>query len=62
MNHTRSEGSHATVTELETAIANWITHRNQNPKPFNWTPCAKSNLAKQRRAKIAFAKAKLERE
>ena len=43
------------VAELESAIAEWINHRNQNPKPFKWTATAKSILAKHRRAKKALA-------
>ena len=39
------------VTELKTAIDEWIEHRNQNPKPFKWTASAKSILAKHRRPK-----------
>jgi hypothetical protein len=46
------------VTELKTAIDDWIEHRNQNPKPFKWTASAKSILAKHRRAKKALAIAK----
>ena len=47
------------VTELKTAIDDWIEHRNQNPKPFKWTASAKSILAKHRRAKKALAIAKV---
>ena len=43
------------VEELKTAMANWIEHRNQNPKPFKWTVGAKSILANHRRAKKALA-------
>jgi transposase len=52
-------GTFNNVDELKSAIADWITHRNQNPKPFKWTASAKSILAKHRRAKkaLAFAKA-----
>jgi len=48
-------GTFNDVTELKTAIAQWIEHRNQNPKPFKWTASAKSILAKHRRAKKALA-------
>jgi transposase len=48
-------GTFNDVTELQTAIDEWIEHRNQNPKPFNWTASAKSILAKHRRAKKALA-------
>ena len=51
-------GTFNDVTELKTAIAEWIEHRNQNPKPFKWTASAKSILAKHRRAKKALAIAK----
>ena len=43
------------VDELKIAIADWIEHRNQNPKPFKWTASAKSTLVKVRRAKKALA-------
>ena len=48
-------GTFNNVEELKTAIANWIEHRNQNPKPFKWTAGAKSILAKHRRAKKTLA-------
>ena len=48
-------GTFNDVTELKTAIDEWIEHRNQNPKPFKWTASAKSILAKHRRAKNALA-------
>src|SRR6266542_4508168 len=51
-------GTFNDVTELKTAIDDWIEHRNQNPKPFKWTASAKSILAKHRRAKKALAIAK----
>ncbi|MDO9297165.1 MAG: hypothetical protein Q7U29_14625, partial [Bradyrhizobium sp.] len=44
-------GTFNDVTELKTAIDEWIEHRNQNPKPFKWTASAKSILSKHRRAK-----------
>ena len=43
------------VAELETAIHQWIEHRNQDPKPFTWTAKAKPILASHRRAKKALA-------
>jgi hypothetical protein len=39
-------GTFNDVTELKTVIAEWIEHRNQNPKPFKWTASAKSIIAK----------------
>ena len=51
-------GTFNNVEELEIAIAAWIEHRNQNPKPFKWTATASSILAKYRRAKKALASAK----
>ena len=50
-------GVFSNVDELKIAIANWIEHRNQNPKPFKWTASAKSILAKVRRAKKSLAMA-----
>jgi transposase len=51
-------GTFNNVAELKTAIAEWIAHRNQNPKPFTWTATSKSILAKVRRAKKALANLK----
>ena len=48
-------GTFNNVDELKAAIADWIAHRNQNPKPFKWTASAKSILAKHRRANKALA-------
>ena len=48
-------GTFNDVTELKTAIHEWIEHRNQDPKPFTWTANAKSILAYHRRAKKALA-------
>ena len=48
-------GTFNDVTELKTAIDEWIEHRNQNPKPFTWTATAKSIMVKHRRAKKALA-------
>jgi transposase len=38
-------GSHRSVTELETAIREFITVNNQKPKPFRWTKSADQILA-----------------
>jgi hypothetical protein len=43
------------VTELEAAIAEWINHRNANPKPFVWTATARSITLKRNRAKKVLA-------
>ncbi len=43
-------GTFNDVTELKSAIAEWIKHRNQNPKPFAWRASSKSIIAKHRRA------------
>jgi transposase len=43
------------VTELEAAIHEWIEHRNQDPKPFEWIAKAKPFLASHRRAQKALA-------
>lgn len=51
-------GAFKDVEELKSAIASWIEHRNQNPKPFKWKATAKSILAKHTRAKQALAIAK----
>jgi transposase len=37
-------GTFHNVAEIETAIAEWFQHRNQNPRPFTWTASAKSIL------------------
>ncbi len=50
-------GSFNSVDALKAAIAEWIEHRNQNPKPFTWTATAKSILAKNRRAEKTLATA-----
>jgi transposase len=47
--------SFASVTELEQAIAQYIEHHNENPKPFVWTANAHDILAKVTRAKAALA-------
>ena len=51
-------GTFDNVDQLKSAIAEWIDHRNQNPKPFKWTATANSILAKHRRAKKALDIAK----
>jgi len=38
------------VSELEAAIRAYITHRNQDPRPFTWTASVKTILAKVRKA------------
>jgi predicted sulfurtransferase len=43
------------VADLEQAIAQYIEHHNQNPKPFIWTARADDILAKVTRAKAALA-------
>jgi transposase len=42
-------GSHKSVTELRTAIANFVQAHNEEPKPFRWTKSADEILAKVRR-------------
>jgi transposase len=48
--------SFTSVNELEQAIAQYIEHHNQNPKPFIWTARADDILAKVTRAKAALAR------
>jgi transposase len=43
------------VPQLETAILDWINHRNAHPKPFVWTAKARTIIVKYRRAKKALA-------
>ena len=43
------------VPQLETAILEWINHRNAHPKPFIWTAKARPIILKYRRAKKALA-------
>ena len=43
-------GTFNSVPQLEVAIAEWIKHRNDHPKPFIWTAKAKPIIAKCRRA------------
>lgn len=47
--------SFASVADLEQAIAQYIEHHNQDPKPFIWTARADDILAKVTRAKAALA-------
>lgn len=47
--------SFTSVAELEQAIAQYIEHHNQDPKPFIWTASAADILAKVTRAKAALA-------
>jgi putative transposase len=39
-------GTFGSVRELETAIPDFLTHHNQNSKPFTWTADADSILKK----------------
>jgi transposase len=48
-------GTFNSVQQLEVAIAEWIEHRNANPKPFIWTAKANPIIAKHRRARKALA-------
>jgi transposase len=48
--------SFTSVADLEHAIAQYIEHHNQNPKPFIWTARAGDILAKVTRAKAALAR------
>ena len=48
-------GTFNSVQQLEIAIAEWIEHRNANPKPFIWTAKANPIIAKHRRARKALA-------
>ncbi len=50
--------SFTSVAELEQAIAEYIEHHNNHPKPFIWTASATDILAKVTRAKAALAKVK----
>ena len=46
------------VPQLEAAINDWITHRNDHPKPFVWTKKAGTIIAKYRRARKSLADSK----
>ena len=46
--------SFASVADLERAIAEYIEHHNDNPKPFVWSASANDILAKVTRAKAAM--------
>ncbi len=48
-------GTFDSVSELETAIVEWIDHRNDHPKPFIWTAKPNPIIAKYRRAQNALA-------
>ena len=48
--------SFTSVSELERAIAQYINHHNNDPKPFIWTASADDILAKVIRAKAALAR------
>ena len=49
--------SFTSVIELEHAIAQYIEHHNNNPKPFIWSARADDILAKVTRARAALARA-----
>ncbi len=51
--HRIRRGSSTSVPELEQAITDYITHHNQNPKPFVWATKASDILAKIMRARQA---------
>jgi len=44
-------GTYRNVTELETAIYNWLAAWNTSPQPFTWTATADVILEKVRRCK-----------
>ena len=48
-------GVFTSVDDLETAITEWVEHRNANPKPFVWTAKPGTLIAKHSRAKKALA-------
>ncbi len=48
-------GTFHSIAQLETAILEWINHRNAHPKPFIWTAKAKPIIRKHRRATMALA-------
>jgi len=43
------------VTELEAAIALWVTHWNDDPKPFIWKIAAAEIIEKVQRGRAALA-------
>lgn len=47
-------GSFRSVDELVEAIGDYVTHNNDNPKPFIWTKTAKQIIAKVRRGRVAL--------
>ena len=49
-------GVFTSVSELVTAIDEYVAHHNVNPKPFIWTKSATDILAKVTRAKAALAR------
>jgi transposase len=51
-------GTFNNVPELEAAIAEWIEHRNQHPKPFVWTAKPTTIIAKYHRASKTLANLK----
>ena len=48
-------GVFKSVADLETAISDWVEHRNANPKPFQWTAKSSTLIGKHRRARKALA-------
>jgi len=47
-------GTFRSVTELQTAIEDYLTHHNLDPKPFVWTASAAAILEKVRRGRQAL--------
>jgi len=47
-------GAFTSVAELETAITDWATHWNSDPKPFIWKAPADEIIAKVRRGRAAL--------
>jgi len=47
-------GVFKSVAELETAIAAYLDHRNQQPRPFTWTASVETIIAKVGRAKATL--------
>ena len=46
--------SFTSVTRLEAAIAQWVAHWNNNPRPFTWTKPVDEILTKVRRARTVL--------
>ena len=47
-------GVFRSVAELEQAIADYLDHHNQQPKPFIWTASASDILEKVKRGRAAL--------